>query len=767
MLKCSQKGFSMNFTILVVMFVFTLGLGLISLTQIGSQADRLAEKTSRAVLLAQVGVERAQTSLINDDDWGDNTAALYTDVAYSSGTYSVTLSSITSHNLTITSVGTFGTQRYTVQRNISRNLDNQFYLSISTGNAGIEWPLYTELTNIELSNVHPSTNLVIDKLLMFWLPDGGEKTERIEIGGTEVWTHDGIGSPSSRQFSGVEFNLSNMTITANGADLPFDAFFDSNMSGKVFSLYYHLSDTSVAHADLDAPDISDMAGSMAFDTSNTQLVANGKTVNSLDAVNANTVGTISVIEVNIAWTTDSGEKLETVKSSGMLWSGSVASGVTVDITDMSVAASSSKAMSFEFDSDMHKLFTMKFHMSDDTIRSYEIDFRTAQYLDINPASSSIDPDNVLSYVMLTNNDNRAIILDKMVISVIPDGGQVITQIDIGGDTLFNGTSAQGVSIDMTDVSIGNSSELDTVIYFDGSVVGVSFNITYEMDDGSSTGNIFSVSSMAAKASINTDAAYITSDLSELKGIYLTNISSVSDVTVADMIVTWTPDDSLELQEIYFNGTREWFDNPGTDPPVDATSVDYDLHASDTNEENTYQFIKNSDDMLGKDYFLTFSFDDGSEKTVTLNFNPASNIAGDNGEAASGSGGAGFVGGWTSGGSAVEDSASPFSGVYAFQMSGTGAWMQRRVDLSSETAPSIKFFAKLNNLNSGEQCYFKISDDNKSTWKTVKTWVDGDDTNAYVLYEFDLSGYTMSSNFYLSFECESSGGEIFIDEIYIF
>ncbi|MFT5170239.1 MAG: hypothetical protein ACI9BD_000005 [Candidatus Marinamargulisbacteria bacterium] len=761
-----QKGFSMNMAILAGMFVFIMGIGLISVTRIGQKADRLAEDGWRASTMAYLGIERGQSSLVNDRDWGDNAVTLFDAVPYEGGAYTVTLSNITTYNVTMTAVGTFGERRYRSQKNISRKLSDQFFLSISTENAGIPWPSYDQLENVELSNSHPSANLTVDKVRLFWLPDTGEKIQAVQIGGVPVWTHDGIGTPTTRQFSGVLLDMVDVSMVAGGSIQDFIADFDSNMSGKAFSLYVHLSDGSVAHADFAASDISDMAASLDFDTFNTSLTAGGKTVNSLDAVNSNAIAAVSVVEVNFSWIPELGEHLEKVKSGGILWSGFAASGVTVDIIDMSVNPSDMKPMSFEFDSEMRKIFTMRFKMSDDTVRSYDIDFRTGQYLEINGLSSSVDPDTVLGGVVLTNNDNRTISITKMTVAVDPDVGQSIVKVESNDTTVFSGSVASGAPIDIVDVAIGNAGSVETKVFFDASVAGSTFTVTYEMDDLSTSTNVFSVSTQAGVTQIGFDDAFLTPSLTALKGIFLTNSSSVVDVDITGVSVGWTPDDGMQLTELWIDLTKEWFNLSGSDPLVSVTGMAHDLDIGEVNRPNTYSFDLNTGTSINKDFFLVFSFGDGSQKGVTINLNPASHIAGDNAESGDWASGSGFIGDWSFGGTAAANDGAAFSGAFAFKLSGTGSWMQRNVDLSFQSSARLKFKAKLANIPAGENIYLKISDDNKLTWQTLKTWGDGDDTAVYEHHDFDLSGFTLSSDFYVSFECESTGASISVDEIYI-
>ena len=61
--------------------------------------------------------------------------------------------------------------------------------------------------------------------------------------------------------------------------------------------------------------------------------------------------------------------------------------------------------------------------------------------------------------------------------------------------------------------------------------------------------------------------------------------------------------------------------------------------------------------------------------------------------------------------------------------------------------------KIKNINDNT----KISDDNKGSWQTLKTFTDAENGTEYQFYEYDLSGYTMSANFYIAFESNALTG----------
>ena len=99
-------------------------------------------------------------------------------------------------------------------------------------------------------------------------------------------------------------------------------------------------------------------------------------------------------------------------------------------------------------------------------------------------------------------------------------------------------------------------------------------------------------------------------------------------------------------------------------------------------------------------------------------------------------------------------------------SSTG-YAERVVDLSAETSPTLTFWAKADSFETGETASLLISDDGVS-YTTVKTWVDGEDTNSFQQYSFDLSAYTLSSTFYIAFDANmsSTGDYFYVDNLQV-
>ena len=91
------------------------------------------------------------------------------------------------------------------------------------------------------------------------------------------------------------------------------------------------------------------------------------------------------------------------------------------------------------------------------------------------------------------------------------------------------------------------------------------------------------------------------------------------------------------------------------------------------------------------------------------------------------------------------------------------------DLSgrSEGDKSETFRAKVESFEGSDSARVMVSPDG-TNWTTVKTWTGADSDGIYKLVDIDLSGFTMTSRFFIAFEgnMSSAGDRLFIDDIEI-
>ncbi|MFH1586712.1 MAG: hypothetical protein ABID38_02555 [Candidatus Diapherotrites archaeon] len=139
------------------------------------------------------------------------------------------------------------------------------------------------------------------------------------------------------------------------------------------------------------------------------------------------------------------------------------------------------------------------------------------------------------------------------------------------------------------------------------------------------------------------------------------------------------------------------------------------------------------------------------------------IAFDNFDSGGWGGGTGWLGTWYhSGDSSVTTSGTAYSPAYHLRLRRATGYADRSVDLSAAITPRIRFWAKANSFESGEEAYLLVSDDD-SNWTVVYAWVNGDDDNIYHYYDIPLDGILLSSTFWIAFDAEMSNNQ---DQFYV-
>lgn len=142
------------------------------------------------------------------------------------------------------------------------------------------------------------------------------------------------------------------------------------------------------------------------------------------------------------------------------------------------------------------------------------------------------------------------------------------------------------------------------------------------------------------------------------------------------------------------------------------------------------------------------------------------IASDDFESGGWSGGSGWLYDWYDEGDArITGDGMPHGGSYHLRLRRASGYVDRAVNLAGQTNVRLQFWAKADSFEAGEYAECLVSPDDVN-WTTVKTWVDGEDDNIYHFYDIDLSGFTMSSEFWIAFDAEMSGkyDYLYIDDL---
>ncbi|MBM3156621.1 MAG: hypothetical protein FJ004_04985 [Chloroflexi bacterium] len=152
-------------------------------------------------------------------------------------------------------------------------------------------------------------------------------------------------------------------------------------------------------------------------------------------------------------------------------------------------------------------------------------------------------------------------------------------------------------------------------------------------------------------------------------------------------------------------------------------------------------------------------------TVTRDMVP---IASDDFESGGWSGGSGWLAAWSyTGDASITTSGDPYQGACHLMLSRNTGYVKRPVNLSGHTSARLRFCANAVSFEAAEEAYCQISPDG-STWTTIKTWRNGDDTGVYTYYDIDLSSYKLSSQFWIAFQAKMADASdyLYIDSIEI-
>lgn len=158
---------------------------------------------------------------------------------------------------------------------------------------------------------------------------------------------------------------------------------------------------------------------------------------------------------------------------------------------------------------------------------------------------------------------------------------------------------------------------------------------------------------------------------------------------------------------------------------------------------------------------------GSTVDVTVT-NTGSVVASDGFESNTWSGGTGWLGSWTATGmSSATHGEQPYEGHDHARIRSSSGSIKRPVDLSSLPDLTLEFAARVKIFEPGDEAELKISPDG-SNWTVLNTWTSADSDNIYYEHEYDLSQYTMSSQFYIWFDTviTNGGDKFFVDAIVI-
>lgn len=132
---------------------------------------------------------------------------------------------------------------------------------------------------------------------------------------------------------------------------------------------------------------------------------------------------------------------------------------------------------------------------------------------------------------------------------------------------------------------------------------------------------------------------------------------------------------------------------------------------------------------------------------------AQQLAFDNFDSGSGSGGTGWSSVWTGSGNVrLTTGAGPHSPSWHVRLRRTGT-ARRSVNLAGAANVKLIFWAKIRSFESNDRLRVRVSTNGGGSFSTVKTFVNGDDDNVYRRHEISLS--SVSSNMVILFDGDMS------------
>lgn len=226
-----------------------------------------------------------------------------------------------------------------------------------------------------------------------------------------------------------------------------------------------------------------------------------------------------------------------------------------------------------------------------------------------------------------------------------------------------------------------------------------------------------------------------------------NVSAGADQTItlpatASLDGTVT-DDGLPNNSVTSTWSR--VSGPGTVSFGNANAVDTSASFSSA---GTYVLrLTANDGQLSSSDTVTIVVNQGGGREVT--------IATDDFESASGSGGSGWADVWRGAGDvrlATRHGAN--SGRWHLRLRRSTGMAMRAVNLSGVSNAKLIYWAKLRSFEGSDQAAVLISTNGGASYSTLKTYVNGDDTNTYRRWEFSIPGG--SANTIIRFDANMSG-----------
>ena len=187
---------------------------------------------------------------------------------------------------------------------------------------------------------------------------------------------------------------------------------------------------------------------------------------------------------------------------------------------------------------------------------------------------------------------------------------------------------------------------------------------------------------------------------------------------------------------------------------------YDIDLSSYEMTSRFWIRFDSNMSSTGDYFYVDKLD-----IVWLLANPVT-FAWDDFESGNWTGGAGWTDNWThSGYSDVIWWSSPYEGWYHLRLRSSTGDVRRSVDLTQAGIVHLRFWAKVDSFESGDNAVCQVSA-NGTSWTTVYTWTRSHSDNTYHNYDISLASFPMTSRFWIRFDSNTNNTNdyFYVDKI---
>ncbi len=340
--------------VLLILLITALSILIKHMKKLEDTASTSEASQEIAEIIARTGFEKTRYYLMDDDNWSNNEGILFDREYYLGGTFSITLSNASTHQITAAARSEYRGRKAVLTKKISRsNKDGYvpagFSIDISTRNAQIMGQFKNNLGGITIKNKREKGNIILNSLIVRTIPGTENNVINIKIGGKSVWNSNKNNSSDS-----IVFNITDITLKPQEAT-DIRIFFNNNVSGKNCLIKLLFNDGSFAKTYFNPP--AGPVQSYDLKTSTKKAKILGKKKNKISPLileNTSSRFNIYMDAVKIKWNPDKADrKLTGINFNGKkIWRGSAHSNRLINIKDHIILKNKAYKMTLIFSDSM-------------------------------------------------------------------------------------------------------------------------------------------------------------------------------------------------------------------------------------------------------------------------------------------------------------------------------------------------------------------------------------------------------------------------------